>query len=260
MTGRSRSFPIDRYLDGLFLEVRRLPARDARGLLAEAEAHLRDAADEAERGGLCREDAEALAVERFGPAGAIVRAERRRSVGSIARSAALSAWVLGSVGAVAVGVSGALALAMRLAGASDTFLAGSRSTAHLGAADCARWLRGYPQASSCAQAAVHDWAWETVTYRIAFGVLGVCGLAGYHFARRRWSRLQRWRSLPPAVADTIAATLFTAAAIVTTALAGSALVSNGGGGAGQWLSAAPIAAVAAVAFGLRLVRTLRAPT
>ena len=44
--------PIDDYLDKLFVELRQSSPRDARSMLNEAEAHLRDSADEA----ACRQE------------------------------------------------------------------------------------------------------------------------------------------------------------------------------------------------------------
>nr|MDQ6927394.1 permease prefix domain 1-containing protein [Actinomycetota bacterium] len=176
--------PIERYLDDLFVELRRTSPRDARSLLSETESHLRDAAEEAERNGIDPIDAENDAIRRFGHARQIAAGDRNRGRIDVVRALVVSAWSLGALGAIAVGASGVVAGVMRLAGASNEFMAGGRSTAKLSPSDCARWLSGYPHAQSCRQAALDDWAWETVGYRIAFGVLGLLALGLFVFARR----------------------------------------------------------------------------
>ncbi|HLY81973.1 MAG TPA: permease prefix domain 1-containing protein, partial [Acidimicrobiales bacterium] len=146
--------PIERYLDELFVEVRRTSARDARCLLTETESHLRDAAEEATRRGMSPTDAEVEAVRRFGGARQIADGDRHRGRTDLVHGIVVSAWSLGALGAIAVGVSGLIAGVMRLAGASNQFVAGGRSTAGLSPSECARWLSGSPHARSCAQAAL----------------------------------------------------------------------------------------------------------
>ena len=203
---------------------------------------------------MAREEAEADAVARFGGASQIAARDRHRSLGDVVRGITVSACTLGAFGAVAVGISGIIAGLMRLAGASNVFIAGDQSTSHLGAADCARWLAGYPHAQTCAQAALADWAWETVGYRIALGVLGLAALGVLVVARRRWSPARGWAPLPSTVVDTIATTVFLGAGIWLGGLGIDALVVRSGHGAGMWLSAAPVALAAAVLSGLRLLR------
>ncbi|MDQ6910990.1 MAG: hypothetical protein M3Z84_09465 [Actinomycetota bacterium] len=248
--------PIERYLDDLFVELRRTSPRDARSLLSETESHLRDAADEAMCKGMSATDAENYAIGRFGGARNVAAADRNRGRGDLVRSIIVSAWALGALGAIAVGVSGLIAGLMRLAGASNEFVAGSRSTANLSPSDCARWLSGYPHALSCGQAALEDWAWETVGYRIAFGAFGLLALGSFLFVRRRWSRVRGWAPLPSTVVDTIATTLFVAGSMWLAGLGIDALIVNSGRGAGQWLSAAPVALAIGLVFGFRLVRDL----
>jgi hypothetical protein len=245
--------PIERYLDDLFVELRPTTPRDARSLLSETESHLRDAAEEAMRNGMSKEDAEVDAIQRFGRARQIALADRNRGRTDLARGVVVSAWSLGALGAIAIGVSGVIAGAMRLAGASNQFVVG-HPTANLSPSDCARWLSGYPHAHSCAQAALADWAAETVGYRIALGLLGLLALGLSVIARRRWSWARAWTPLPATVVDTIAATLFGVGGVWLTGLGIDALIVNSGHGAGQWLSAAPVALVAGIVFGLRLVR------
>jgi hypothetical protein len=249
--------PIENYLDNLFVELRRNDPRGARAMLNEAEAHLREAADEAARAGMSPEEAEAEAVRRFGEARLVAAADRRGPLW-VARGTFISAWSLGAWGAVAVGVSGLVAGSMRLAGVTNKFLAGPWPTPGITGSDCARWLGNYPHAGSCAQAAMADWAFETVAYRVAFGVLGLAALACLWFARRRWLPAHRWAPLPATVVDTVATTIFGLSGAWLAGLGLDTWVVSAGHGSGQWLSAAPVALAAAAVFGTRLLRDLHA--
>jgi hypothetical protein len=124
----------------------------------------------------------------------------------------------------------------------------------LSAADCARWLRLDSGAASCRDAAVADWTNEVVWYRIVVGLLGAVALAGYFVIRRRWQHRQQWITLPSAISNTIAVTLFGAAGIWTLAMGIDAVATASGHGSGQWLSAAPVALAAAAVFAIRLLR------
>ena len=250
--------PIDNYLDQLFVQLKRSSPRDARSMLAEAEAHLRDSADEAVRAGMGQEQAEAEAVHRFGQARLVATSDRARDRSWVARGTFMSAWSLGAWGAVAVGVSGLVAGAMRLAGGTNQFLAGPWSGSGITASDCARWLSGYPHAGSCAQAAMADWANEIVVYRVALGIIGLVALAVLWLARRRLFPGPRWSPLPATVVDTVATTIFGLSGTWLAGLGLDAWVVSSGHGSGQWLSAAPVALLAAAVFGTRLLRDLRA--
>jgi hypothetical protein len=252
--------PIEDYLDNLFVELRRNAPRAARSMLSEAEAHLRDVADEAARAGKSPEEAEAEAVRRFGEARLVAAADRARGPLWVARGTFISAWSLGAWGAVAVGVSGLVAGSMRLAGATNRFLTGPWPRSGTTASDCARWLSNYPHAGSCAKAAMADWAFETVAYRVAFGLLGLAALAGLWLARRRWLPAQRWAPLPATVADTVATTIFGLSGAWLAGMGVDTWVVSAGHGSGQWFSAAPVALAAAAVFGTRLLRDLNAAT
>ncbi|MGI9080234.1 MAG: hypothetical protein ACR2GF_05375 [Acidimicrobiales bacterium] len=73
-------------------------------------------------------------------------------------------------------------------------------------------------------------------------------------ARRRWSQARGWAPLPATVVDTIATTLFGIGGVWLAGLGIDALIVRSGHGAGQWLSAAPVALAVGLLFGLRLVR------
>lgn len=247
--------PVDAYLDDLLARLSARHPREARRLLAEAEEHLRDATEAGLVDGLSLRAAETRAVARFGPASEVAAAERARLATPLivlVRQTFASAWLLGAVGAVAVGASGLVAAGIRLV-AGERALVDVAPGQVLSASDCSRWLGLRPGVGSCRAAAVADWADETIFYRLALGALGVLALAGYRWLARRTGRRP---GLAPVVSETIAATLFTASAAWTTALGVDAIVVNSSGW-GQWFSAAVVAAAAAVVFGVRVLRELR---
>jgi hypothetical protein len=166
-----------------------------------------------------------------------------------------SAVLLGGIGAVAVGLSGLVAGLLRLA-AGARFVVDVAPGQRLAASDCARWLHQDPGAASCRAAAANDWMGEVVWYRLAAGVLGALVLAAWATARRR--RGARTGLLPAPVRDTVAATAFTAAAVVTLGRGVDLGVIASGHGSGQWYSAGLVAAAGAAWFAARLVRELRA--
>ena len=248
------STPIDDYLDELVTALTGRPPRELRGLLAEAEAHLHDDADAAEARGVPRRQAEAEAVARFGAATTIAAAEHARVRHSLAATLAQlvrQAVLLAGIGALSVGLSGALAGLVRVFG-SDRTLVDVRPGQTLSAVDCSRWLSLSPNSSDCRSAAVADWANETVFYRLAVGVVGIALLLAYAWLRRSDRRSSR---IVTTVRDAVGLTAFALATIATLALGINAAAV--GGGAGQWLSATPIALVAAAAFAVLLLRDLR---
>jgi H+/Cl- antiporter ClcA len=117
-----------------------------------------------------------------------------------------------------------------------------------------------PTAHSCYQAALSDWTAEVVGFRLVAGVLGGLALAGYFLIRHRWTRRQRFGTLPAAVIDTLAVTLFGLSGLWTLGL-GVDWLAHRHNGAGQWLAAAPVALAVAGYYGIRVVAELRrAPT
>jgi hypothetical protein len=245
--------PIEVFLDELLMSARALPPRRARELIAEAEAHLHDDAEAAERGGMSRHEAEAHAVTRFGPASSISAAEqsqRATPLGALARQVVLSGVRLGAVGAIAVGASGMLAFLIRAVGGTRV-LVGAPSAHVMSASNCARWLAATPGATTCSAAAADDWATETIAYRLALGVLGLLAVAVVTWSVRH-RRYRYGAPLLPMVSDTVALTAFGAAGIWTLGMGVDAIVQNSADGSGQWLSAAPIALAAATFYAVRL--------
>ena len=251
--------PIEAYLDRLLVSLTPGRPRDIRHLMAETEAHLRDAAAEAESKGMSPGEAEGWAVARFGPASELAGAERRRQptpVGVVLREVMSSGLLLGGIGGLAVGLSGLLAAVLNGIGGSR-FVIDVAPGERLAPADCARWLAGDPRAHSCAQAAVADWSFEVIASRVAVGVLGGAAILAFLWLRRRWSKDNRWVVLPSMVVNTIAMTVFGLSGIWLLGLGIDAIIVSSGHGAGQWLSAGPIAMAAAIVFGLRLLADLR---
>lgn len=248
--------PIETYLDELLCAARVLPVREARYLLAESEAHLRDAAQAASADGASPHDASVAAVSGFGPVRELVGQERARlrtPVRTLAAQVVRTGFVLGAIGAIAVGVSGVIAGLIYWIGGAGAIAPVPRA-ADLTASSCARWT-GLARGLDCRQAAISDWATETIWYRIALGLIGVVAVMAYRAARRRRAPA----GLAPVVTESIGATLFVCAAAATLALGVDSFVTTSGSGAGQWLSATPVAIAAAAIFGSRLTRRLREP-
>jgi hypothetical protein len=251
--------PIEAYLDQLVAGLSGRRPRDLRYLLAETEAHLRDETERGVAAGLPPLQAEAQAVQRMGPVADLVTAEKKRQATSgtaVVREFLTTGLLLGGIGAVAVGISGVLAAGVQLIWGGRVLVDVAPGQT-LAAADCVRWLAADPAAPTCRDAAVADWVWEVIGYRIVLGVLGAIALAGYGLLRRNWTRRNAWAILPVSVSDTIAVVLFGIATAWTLALGVDAIVVNAGHGAGQWLSATPVALAAAAVFAVRLVRDLR---
>jgi hypothetical protein len=251
---------VERYLDALLVEMAGGDPREVRHLLNEVAEHLADATAEGLARGQSVEEAEADAVRRFGPVAGIAAGERRRTMpmGTVVRQCFSSGLLLAAIGAVAIGLSGVAAGILRAIGGPQ-FIAGSPSAGSLGVADCARWLAANPSARTCQEAATLDWADETVAYRVIVGLLGAAAFAAFMLMRRRWRHHGRWAQLPPVVVDTAATLLFGLSGLWLLGLGVDAVVSASGHGAGQWLSAAPVALVVGGAFAVRLLRDLRRP-
>jgi hypothetical protein len=176
--------PVDRYLDDLFDRLAGTGAAGRR-TLAEAEDHLRAAADQGEASGLSRMDAEQRAVAAFGAADATaaeIRAVHRPD--AWLRPVFAGAWLAGGLGLVAIGVSGLVAEVLgRLFG--PEFVAGDGPGVTYTAARCADYLRLFPAAGGCTGAAAMNHWGEVVEFRVFAGVLGLLALATFGLARRR---------------------------------------------------------------------------
>jgi hypothetical protein len=251
---------IEGYLDQLLGHLRG-SASDVRRILAEAEEHLRDATAELVAAGASEEEAQRRAIERFGNPRTVARRFSARLApvppAAVAAELVRSAVLLGGVGLVAIGVSGLVAeLLGRLFGAG--FVAGDLPGVSYTPQRCAEFLEYFPDAGGCEQAAaLHHWG-EVVEYRVAVGVLGLLVLG----ALLLWRRGQGGRPpeylgvLPDGFGATVATSLYGVAAAVLGLEGLDALRVAGGDGAGQWLSAAVVAAAMAVGYGVALYRVM----
>ena len=169
------------------------------------------------------------------------------------RALVVNALFLGAIGLLAIGASGVIAGVER-ATLGDRFVAGDLPGRTYDAARC-RELREYaPPKTSCLDAAAIHHSDEVVLYRVAAGIAGLAALVLWWAARRR----VHVRALPPCLVPALAVTAFGLAAAVTATQAANALVEGGmRAGAGQWLSASAIAAVAAAVFAVALLRSLQ---
>jgi hypothetical protein len=203
-------------------------------------------------------EAERRAVARFGTVRSVAAAEARRSsipCAALVRQVGVSGLLLGGIGGIAVGVSGVITALLGALGGS-TFIVDISPSTHLAPSDCARWLANDPGAHSCYQAALSDWASEIVGFRLVAGAAGLVAVGAFLLVRRRGTRSQRFETLPAAVIDTIATTLFGLAGAWTLGLGIDWLV-VGRNGAGQWLGAAPAALALGGYYGFRLLRDLQ---
>jgi len=252
--------PIEGYLDQLLTYLRG-SAHDVRRILSEVEEHLRDATAELVEAGASEEEAQRLAIARFGHPRTVARRFSVRLApvppAAVAAELARVAVVLGGIGLVAIGASGLVAeLLGRLFGAG--FVAGDLPGVTYTAQRCAEFLEYFPNAGGCEQAAAfHHWG-EVVEYRVAVGVVGAFVLGAYLLWRRRPDRQDpRYLGvLPDGFSATVATSLYGVAAAALVLLSLDSFLVADGDGTGQWLSAAIVAAAMAAVYGVSLYRTV----
>ena len=238
--------PIDTYLDELLGRLRGDPAT-VRRILTESEAHLRDAVDAGAT--------PAEAITHYGDP-ALIAAHHRANgalpwITAIGRLA-VAACLLVSLGLVAVGISGVVAVGMDAA-FGPRFVAGDLPTISYTGERCAEYFEYAPGTTSCLAAAARHHTDEVERYRIAAGVAGMVGLGMWLAVRRRYPV----GALPAGVVSGIGATAFTVASVLVGTEAISSLQAGSTAGVGQWLSGASVAAVFALVFTARLVVDLR---
>lgn len=251
---------IEGYLDQLLLELRGR-ATDVRRVLAETEEHLRDATADGVAAGLSPDDAEAQAIARFGSPRAVARrfAPPRLRVPRPALAEMASALVLLlAVGLLAIGASGLLSVAFR-ATLGDRFVAADLPGVTYTAARCRDFEEYHPEQPTCDRAAAAHHADEVESYRMAAGLLGAIVLAGWWLVRRRQRRRDEasvaW--MPEEMVPLVGLIVFGGAALGLGVQAANALALDAGnGGAGQWLSAAVVSSIVALAFGREVLRAL----
>jgi hypothetical protein len=161
--------------------------------------------------------------------------------------------LLGSLAAVAVGVSGLLAWGLG-AVSSDRYVAGDQPGVTYSAARCKEFFEYAPGAHTCEEAATQHHVGEVVEYRGAAGVLGLLGLELFFVARRRWQAWTGTDALPRAFTATVATVAFGVAAAGLLVLAVDATLIDRTAGSGAYLSGGIVAAIAAVVAAAGFVR------
>lgn len=258
MTGtgdrRGLDDPVEAYLDEL-LGTLTGPPRQIRHTLDEVEAHLLDAVAAGRSEGLDEADARATAVRRLGPVSGLMDRPRlgRRLTPALRRRSALAALLIGALGGIAVGLGGLIGWAVQALWGNGAiavpFPAGSYN-----AADCTRWLAGYPSARDCVAAMTADHADDFLRNAAGCGLLGLLALAGYLVLRRRWTHPAIDAALPVGFEYLLGVGLAGLAAVGLAGQGMDAILVTHGSGAGQPFSLAAAAVLAGAFF---LVRARR---
>lgn len=181
------SDPIQDYLGRLRAGLR---TGDAARIMAEAEDHLSETVAAGLAAGLTEREAQEAAVSAFGSVTAVVRAHetrprnliRGRTPMAILGDLFLSAWKLGGIGLIAVGVSG-LVVAVMNAVFGRAFVGQPPAGVTFPEARCAYWMTAWTHAHTCAQAAMLEASSDGVILRGGAGALGVALLACYVVTR-----------------------------------------------------------------------------
>lgn len=248
---------IDAYLDALLSRLRG-PAGRVRRILAESEAHLRDAADANAASGMDPVAAELAAVERFGSPDVVASAANRSfGAASTVQLAAAAAWLaarLTAVGLVAIGLSGLVATALAAA-VGRSFVFGAPHGVHFPPSTCAHWLAVQPTAAACTRAGALENAHDALALRVAAGLLGLLVVAVLVVLRR--VRRRPVDVLPSGFGATVGATVFGCAAVVLFFLGLSDSAVSLMFGQGQWYVDSAISLLVAGMCATGLLRGLR---
>jgi hypothetical protein len=234
----------------------RLRTPDADLVIAEAEDHLRESVAAGIAIGMSEVEAQEAAISAFGSVRAVVRAHNLRS-GQVARDQVMTALKLGWTGMFAVAASGFVAWAMDgLFGRS--FVGGSpTATTSFAPAQCEYWLKLWPGAHTCAQAAMLESSSDAVSLRvIGGGIAGMVLLGAYLLARMYW-RPGGIRVLPSGFFPLVAAAVFAVGALALVVCTFTGGPFDAPAGPGSFLSGAVTALGMAVAYGGRARRLLR---
>ena len=205
---------IDAYLDGLLAEMRDRP-QTARRALAEAEDHLRQASEEMHAVGASWQDAQRVAIQRFGTPRLVARrfAQAEGEL-SIITGGAVTAMQVAGVGLTAIGLSGLIVGAMTLLLGAPYVQGSDVSRISVGPSSCRELLDQNPWATTCEIAYQHSALLSDLTTRLVPGALGILVLGGLWLLSRGRTGLSL--VLP---ADTAAWILVTAGVVVAMSLA-----------------------------------------
>lgn len=250
MSGRDR---IDAYLDELFVRLRG-DAAEGRSMLAEAEAHLRDAAAASIEAGMHEDAAQQAAIAAFGSPGHVARSADRHPVASAITAFVMAGGALAIVGFVAIGLSAVIAKVVAML-TSTQWVYGAPSGYRFTAAQCAHWLLVQPTAIGCGAAAAMENSDDSFQFTIGGVVAGllVVGIAiGLALLLRRAGRFTH-RRIPLVVVWAVGATAFGGAGVGLLAAGLGDVVVSGLWGQGLWFIESAVALVLAVYFGARLI-------
>jgi hypothetical protein len=228
----------------------RLRAPDADLVIAEAEDHLRESVAAGVAIGMTERAAQEAAISAFGSVRAVVRAHNLR-VSQVARDLVMAALKLGWIGCFSVAASGFVAWAMDgLFGRA--FVGGSPTAAtRFAPAQCEYWLKLWPGAHTCAQAAMLESSADTVSLRVlGGGIAGMVLLGAYLLALMYW-RPGGVRVLPSGFFPLVAAAVFTVGGLALVICAFTGGPFGAPVGPGSFLSGAVVALAVAAAYGTR---------
>ena len=174
---------------------------------------------------------------------------------STIRSLALGILFLAWVGFVSIGVSGVVAAGMQAA-FGPGFLAGDFPGVTYTPDRCADLKEYAPTSGTCEEAAALHHSDETVTYRLAAGVLGLLLLGVWLVARRR--NVGAGDGLPAGMVPAAGSALFGVVGLALLAQGLELLALGPSTGEGADLSAGIVSLVVAALFGVGLYRSLAA--
>lgn len=212
---------IDTYLDDL-LGALHLDAHRARRILIETEDHLLEAARSYLAGGAKPEQAERLAVERFGPVADLAARFNSSEPPPLSQKAwyfrlYLYAALLGAIGLVAVGLAGQISAGVGLAFGKGR-IAGDPPGVIYTAARCAEYFKYEPQAATCEAAATDhhfDEIWRNTSAAL---ILGILVLGSHLWLRRRYVTSADAATLPRRAFAILGAAAFGIAGLLLTPL------------------------------------------
>jgi hypothetical protein len=247
----------DEHTDLVTAYLTRLRARlrtpDTELVIAEAEDHLRESVAAGIAIGMTEREAQEAAISAFGSVRAVLKAHNLRP-GQVARDLVMAALKLGWIGCFSIAGSGFVAWAMDgLFGRA--FVGGSAAaTTRFAPAQCEYWLKLWPGARTCAQAAMLESSSDAVSLRVlGGGIAGMVLLGAYLLALMYW-RPGGIRVLPGGFFPLVAAVVFGVGGLALVACACTGGPFGPPAGPGSFLSGALVALGLAAAYGARASR------